>query len=307
MQLNFNQLYTFYIVAQTGSLTLATKKLHVSVPAVSIQLKRLEESLGFALFIRENNSLKLTNAAKNMFPLVAEMFSSAVKVQHFLETMKNVVDEKIIIGVRIAVAQTLMPDFLKYIDKNSSLKAEMIIEYQDQFIEKLRSNTFDIAIITSKTSYNDIEFIEFFSNEIVYGVCKDNPFFHNKTEISLKDIKDIPSLLPTTNSGFGRHVVEFLSEKGISLNVHMSDLASPVAATIVPGTNYGAFLGRAYIEEEFVKGKIRLIKFKEKIPPATCYIAFLKNKKNSRAIKEFLDCVLPAKNVINYLHTKDEI
>jgi len=64
MQLNFHHLRYFHAIAREGSLTGAARKLNLSQSALSVQLKKLEESLGHALFDREHKSLVLTEAGR---------------------------------------------------------------------------------------------------------------------------------------------------------------------------------------------------------------------------------------------------
>jgi LysR family transcriptional activator of nhaA len=64
MQLNFHHLRYFHAIAREGSLTRAAKRLNLSQSALSVQLRKLEESLGHPLFDREHKSLVLTEAGK---------------------------------------------------------------------------------------------------------------------------------------------------------------------------------------------------------------------------------------------------
>ncbi len=64
--LNYHHLYYFYIIAMEGSISKASKKLHLGQPALSAQLKTLEESFGQKLFVRRNRSLFITDSGKIM-------------------------------------------------------------------------------------------------------------------------------------------------------------------------------------------------------------------------------------------------
>jgi LysR family transcriptional activator of nhaA len=64
MQINFHHLRYFHAIAKEGSLTRAAKRLSLSQSALSVQLKRFEQSLGMAMFAREHKSLVLTEAGR---------------------------------------------------------------------------------------------------------------------------------------------------------------------------------------------------------------------------------------------------
>lgn len=74
MQLNFHHLRYFHAIAREGSLTRAAKRLNLSQSALSVQLRKLEESLGHPLFDREHKSLVLTEAGKMVLDHAESIF-----------------------------------------------------------------------------------------------------------------------------------------------------------------------------------------------------------------------------------------
>jgi LysR family transcriptional regulator, transcriptional activator of nhaA len=74
-RINFNHLYYFWVTAREGSLRRASELLHVSQPAMSAQIRQLEESLGQPLFRRSGRGQTLTEAGLAAFPLADEIFA----------------------------------------------------------------------------------------------------------------------------------------------------------------------------------------------------------------------------------------
>lgn len=73
--LNYKHLWYFYVVAREGSITRACEKLHVTQPAVSTQLQKLERSLGEKLFAKSGRNLVLTEAGQVAYEYAEEIFS----------------------------------------------------------------------------------------------------------------------------------------------------------------------------------------------------------------------------------------
>ena len=71
---DLNLLRIFYTVATEESVSRAALKLHISQPAVSQNIKLLEQEIGFSLFIRTNKGVKLTNEASEMFSYCKNIF-----------------------------------------------------------------------------------------------------------------------------------------------------------------------------------------------------------------------------------------
>lgn len=74
-QLNYRHLYYFWTVAREGSITRACKQLHVTQPAISTQLQKLEQQLGEPLFAKQGRGLALTDAGRVAFEYADEIFS----------------------------------------------------------------------------------------------------------------------------------------------------------------------------------------------------------------------------------------
>lgn len=85
-QLNYRHLYYFWTVAREGSITRACKQLHVTQPAISTQLQKLEQQLGEPLFTKKGRGLALTDAGRVAFEYADEIFSLG---QELSETLRG--------------------------------------------------------------------------------------------------------------------------------------------------------------------------------------------------------------------------
>lgn len=83
--LNFHHLYYFYIVAREGSVARACEVLHLAQPTVSGQVKKLERSLGEALFARAGRNLVLTDVGRLVYGYAEEIFSVSREMLDALE------------------------------------------------------------------------------------------------------------------------------------------------------------------------------------------------------------------------------
>src|SRR5438552_7897423 len=92
------QLRSFATIAETGQLTRAAEKLHVSQPALSAQLKALEEELEFTLFERTPNGMVLTAAGRRLLAGAESVLAAAQTLQNDARAMKGEVIGKARIG-----------------------------------------------------------------------------------------------------------------------------------------------------------------------------------------------------------------
>ncbi len=82
--LNFSGLEVFAVSAETGSFSKAAQRLQVSQPAVSQQIRSLEDALSTRLFQRSSQGVMLTNAGKVLLPMAHELLNLS---HHIKETM----------------------------------------------------------------------------------------------------------------------------------------------------------------------------------------------------------------------------
>lgn len=113
--LNYHQLYYFYKIAQVKSLAKASKVVLVSVPALSMQLKELEDQVGVALFIRKGNGLELTEMGHFIFDYAKDIFKLG---QELLDTLSDKAvglrKSKIEIGCEDSIPKFLMESLIEF-------------------------------------------------------------------------------------------------------------------------------------------------------------------------------------------------
>ncbi len=114
--LNYNQLYYFWVIVQEGSITSAAKRLHVSQPAISSQLKRLEEALGESLVSRSGRSQVLTPFGRTTYDYAQRIFTLGQELTRFAEGHGPQSSIRLAVGVsdtlpKVLVARLLAPVF----------------------------------------------------------------------------------------------------------------------------------------------------------------------------------------------------
>lgn len=111
--LNYHHLHYFWLVAREGGVVPAAKKLRVSHPTVSTQVKRLEEALGEALFDRSRRRLELTDAGKTAYEYAEQIFSLGQEMQHALRGEQSGRPLKLAVGVTDAMPKLIVRRLLE--------------------------------------------------------------------------------------------------------------------------------------------------------------------------------------------------
>lgn len=125
--MDLNQLRAFVSIAHEGNLTRAAQHLHLSQPAVSLQLKALQTSLDVQLLIRAPGGMQLTAAGRKLLPFAERILANTTEFQQALQTLQSTVAGKLSIGT------ILDPEFIRL---GSFLK--MLVEHSPQLSTQLR-------------------------------------------------------------------------------------------------------------------------------------------------------------------------
>lgn len=161
---------TFKAIYKNGTLTKAAGELMISQPNVSIQLASLENYIGHALFIRLPRKMVPTEYGKLLYTQIVESIDNLERIE--IEFKKSAIKKEptIKLGIPSEVFQS-------YLSKNMNLvKSNLIVEYglANELIEKLRSDSLDIAFITKKDTIADHLTYEHLYTETFMIICNND-------------------------------------------------------------------------------------------------------------------------------------
>jgi LysR family transcriptional activator of nhaA len=198
MWLNYQQLQYFREIAKLGSIKAASESLRISSPALSMQLKALEETLGNPLFIRGKNKLILTDFGTYVLEYAEKIFSTG---EELLSNINNdFVKSTINIGVNSGLPKTMTNALIQYILKEYPDAKIKITEGDDKRLRRdLLSRECDL--ILTNTILNDAN--DSIKSELVYksdlSVYGTSKFQKLKAGFPLSLHKH-PFILPIINS-----------------------------------------------------------------------------------------------------------
>lgn len=219
--INLNYYKVFYYVALYKSFNKASQYLCVSQPALSKQIKNLEEDLDVKLFYRFNNGIQLTDEGKILFEYIE-------KVNFYLESSKKsmIESKKLMIGDLVIGCPSHIASFylLKYISKfkkkYKNINIKIISDNTEGLIDKLYHHKIDFLIDSlpidiDKEIMEMRDLIEFDSILIT----------SNKRDCQIKKCEDLSGkslILPLERSSFRLSFEKFMSKFNINYNVGIS-------------------------------------------------------------------------------------
>ena len=147
MNIDFELYRVFNEVANSGNITAAAEKLHISQPAVSKSIKSLENQLGGALFIRTKRGVTLTEEGKELYSYIKLAIEHIRNAENRFTDMINLNTGIIRIGIsRTLVKYYLLPYLEKFHKKYPNIRIEIVTNKASELIPFLRNGLIDLII-----------------------------------------------------------------------------------------------------------------------------------------------------------------
>ncbi|MBC7693521.1 MAG: LysR family transcriptional regulator [Methylotenera sp.] len=156
--MNFNHLYYFFIFVNEGSVIKAARKLLISQPALSAQLRQFERNLGEPLFIRAGRKLELTHQGKLVFNYSRQMFSIADEMNEALKAADKAHNLHIRIGVSSHISSRFGVNLINEISKKqnpgSQSQVTLVSGTHEELLDGLRGRVVD-AVLSNQPSFSE--------------------------------------------------------------------------------------------------------------------------------------------------------
>lgn len=210
------RLKVFYTVAHRLSFTKAAAELFITQPAVTKHIKELEQQLSAQLFMRNGNSIVLTQAGKILLQYAEKIFQTYTELETELAQLNKMEAGTVHIGASTTVGQTILPKILALFKKTyPEIKFTFTQANTDDITQLVLSEKIDIAIVEGAIHYPQIAYSPFARDEIVL-VTRAGSQLTKKAEITPKQLLNIPLVLREAGSGTLDVIFGALTDIGIN-------------------------------------------------------------------------------------------
>ncbi len=257
--MNLHQLEIFYVVAQSRSITGAASDLHLTQPAVSLQIKALEKDLGLPLLERGGPKLRLTQAGEVLYRCAVSMLHAKDEAERSIAELSAATKGKLILGANTTGGMYLLPRIVREF-KELYPQTEVIfhIEPTELIYEKILQNVVDMGLVGGPTQ--DRRFgVELICLDHVALIVSPTHPFARAGKVGAGDLKAQPCILPLQGSRTRQFVERKLKEEGVTLRVAMQ-LPGTEAVKKAVEANLGiGFVSQYAVERECSLGDLKII------------------------------------------------
>lgn len=163
-------------IAEEGTVTAASRRLHLTQSALSHQLKDIEERLGLPLFLRLGRKMILTTAGEKLLASARSVLDEVRRVEEEIARLAGNVEGLLRIATECYTAYYWLPSVLDgFRKKHPGVQVRIVAEATGNPIEALLQGKLDLAIVTSKVKDHRLRSTRLFEDELVVVVSADHP------------------------------------------------------------------------------------------------------------------------------------
>ncbi len=220
IHLTLRQLQVFEMTARHLSHSRAAKELYLSQPAVSMQLKQLEQNIGLPLFEQVGKQLYLTEAGSELLHYSRSILQQMQEMSAVFAEMKGLEHGHLNISV-VSTANYFMPQLLaKFIQLHPKINVSLSVANRDAVIKQLVDNVADLAIMGQPPEGADMVSQSFMQNPLVVIAAPGHPLAKQKN-IQPRQLSKEIFLLREIGSGTRGVVERFFASHHLPLPSHM--------------------------------------------------------------------------------------
>jgi DNA-binding transcriptional LysR family regulator len=219
MQINLNQLRTFFLVAKEKSITKAAKALHITQPAVTMQVKAFEKNLDVKLLRKYGKELQLTDMGKVLYGYAQRVFQIVEELEYELRSYGDLTRGSLTIGTTRSFARHLMPGLLsRFQERFPDVKVSLKVGSSQEIADGLMDFKYDLGIIGRLPHPGKLKVIPYTREELRL-VTSAKHRFAQKKKVSVSDLIKEPIIIPESGSGSRYAILALLESHDIKPSV----------------------------------------------------------------------------------------
>ncbi len=286
MNYTLNQLRIFLKVAQTLSITKAANELHLTQPAVSIQLKNFQGQFDIPLIEVINRRIYLTDFGKEIAEAAEKILAEVYAINFKLHAHKGQLTGKLKVSV-VSTGSYIAPYFIvDFIKQHQGVELQLDVTNKEQVVNSLERNEVDFSLVSVLPANMSIDKVELMQNKLFVVGNYDEKFgekVHNKYIF-----EDIPLIYREQGSGT-RHVMENFIKKNYLPVKKKMELTSneAVKQALIAGLGY-SIMPIIGLKNELENSQLQIIKVKGFPIKSTWHLIWLKDKKHLPVASAYL-------------------
>lgn len=291
LNVSLRRLRVFEAVARRSSYTRAAEELHLSQPAVSMQVRQLEDQVGLPLFERIGKGIGLTEAGREIYHYSRSINRALAEMEDVVQSLKGVSRGRLSVAVASTInyfAPRLLAEFHR---RYPGIHLTLDVTNRERIVRQLESNQVDMVLMGTPPGDVDVAAEPFMANPLVVIAPPDHPLADAR-DIPLERLASEVFVMREPGSGTRQSLERFLAESGTLIR-HGMQMTRNEAIKQSVRSGLGLSVVSAHtIELELETGRLVTLDVQGFPLPRDWYLVYRRGRRLSPAAKAFHDFVL---------------
>ena len=296
--MDYDQLGSFLEVAKLQSFSRAAEKMFRTQPAISAQVRLLEQECGEKLFDRSGKKVLLTPAGEILCRYAEKLLALQKEAVQAIAELNQTPRGKLYIGANEATCLYVLPKtFARFKQLYPLVQISIYRNFSHKILQKVQEGAVDLGIVTLPLTAHNLEVISVFRDEVQVVVPKTHPLAKNKS-VTVGEFAHHPLILPKT--GHTRVVIDrLLRAYRYDLQISM-ELASVETIKKFVGAGLGiSLISRTYVQSEVTAGVLKLIPLEGQKLYRELGLVYRRDRYQSLPTKVFIEVVRESTQTAN--------
>ena len=285
------QLAAFCAVVERKSFSQAAERLGVTQPAVSLQIRSLEQRFGRQLLDRSGRRVEPTEAGRRLYASAQRVLAAE---EHLLEGLdaddEGAITGTLELGASTGPGGTVVPLLLcEFQEQHPDVGVRLTVSDTQTVVDRVAERDLEVGIVGAGRRHRGVAFEPFFSDEVVLA-CPSDHRFAGKT-VSLDDLKGEKLIVMQEGAGVRQVIEDELRKAGMrlrDLDVRLElGLQESVRSAVLAGHGI-AFISRLAIETDLAAGRIATARVRGLDPVREIFLARATGRSETRAARSFV-------------------
>ncbi len=286
-----HKLKVFCTVAETKSFSKTSEIIHLTQPAVSLQIQALEEKYETKLFDRSSSTVTLTPSGEILYKYAKEILALYSSAEKAIGKQTAIVKGSLTIGAGSNIGNYILPSVItEFQNMHPKIKLYLLVGNTKRVMELLNAGNIDLGLVEGDVAKQKMIVKRLISDELLLIVSPGHAWAKRK-EVSISELSKEPFIIREAGSGTRQIIEKFLGRHGLSL--HDMRISTVLGSTeaIKDAVENGlgiSIISRWAARKESKYGTLHLLGIKEEKMIRDFSLVMNKNSVTSSSLEEFL-------------------
>jgi len=292
IDVNLEYYKVFYYVAKMQSFTEAARKLNLSQPAVSQQIRMLEKKLDVVLFVRKKKGAFLTDEGAILYEYIERAFAEITKGENSIMQLKKLEIGEVRVGASdMTLRFYLLPFLEKFHELHPGIKVTVTNAPTPETLKFLEEDKIDFGVVSSpfdESTAQNFDFKDVKQIQDCFVAGRHFTSFKNHM-IDVKELEKMPIISLEGDTSSGKYVNDFLKKYDVDIHPEFELATSDMIVQFAKRSLGVGMVVRDFAKDDIESGKLFELRLKQRIPPRQIRVVTSKNNKTSIAAGKLLE------------------